>query len=94
MTKQVLQIENIEGVALLDRLDRLEGAINRLTTPAETNEKEYLTRKDVARKLEITLQTLNDWTRKGLLTAYKIGRRVYYKQSEVNNALVKKGGRI
>ncbi len=50
---------------------------------------EYLTRNEVSELLKIDLSTLYNWTKSGKLSAYGIGSRVYYKRSEVENAIVK-----
>lgn len=97
MTKTVLQIESIEAGEILNRLDRMESAINALTgnpqqTATDTTQSEYITRREVAQLFKISLVTVHDWTKKGILQAYKIGKRVYFKPSEVEKALVKKGG--
>lgn len=49
----------------------------------------YLTRSEVAEMLKIDLSTVHNWTKRGKLTAYGIGKRVYYKRAEVEEALVK-----
>lgn len=46
-----------------------------------------LSRKETAALLGISLPTLNDWTNKGVLKSYRIGRKVLYKDDEVNSAL-------
>lgn len=48
--------------------------------PGKPTEK-YLTRFETAEMLSISLTTLNDWTRKGILHSYKLGNRTYYKLS-------------
>lgn len=50
---------------------------------------EYLTRKQVAKMLDINLTTLNNWTNKGVLISYGIQGRVYYKRDEVERAFIK-----
>ena len=50
---------------------------------------EYLTRKQVAKMLDINLTTLNNWTNRGALTSYGIQGRVYYKRDEVERAFIK-----
>lgn len=50
---------------------------------------EYLTRKQVAKMLDINLTTLNNWTNRGALTSYGIQGRVYYKRDEVEKAFIK-----
>lgn len=97
MTKTILQIESLEATDLITRLDRMESAIAALSeTPTTSAPPEaapdYITRREVANLFKITLVTVHDWTRKGLLQAYKIGNRVYYKRPEVEGALTKKGG--
>lgn len=49
---------------------------------------EYLTRKQVAKMLDINLTTLNNWTNKGVLISYGIQGRVYYKRDEVDRAFI------
>jgi len=50
---------------------------------------QYLTRKQVAKMLDINLTTLNNWTNRGALTSYGIQGRVYYKRDEVERAFIK-----
>lgn len=45
---------------------------------------EYLTRKEVAKLLRISLVTLHSYTKKGMIPAYRIGCRVLYKFNEVS----------
>lgn len=61
---------------------------------------DYVTRQEVCSILKITLPTLNHYSKEGFLTSYKIGSRVLYKKSEINEAIetlaqfkFKKGGR-
>lgn len=44
---------------------------------------EFLNRFQVAKLLKVSLATLNDWTKKGYLKAYRIGNRVLFKHEEV-----------
>lgn len=55
------------------------------TPPRET----LLSRKETADKLKISLVTLNDWTKRGLIQSYLIGGRVLYKESEIEASLYK-----
>ncbi|KAA9041622.1 helix-turn-helix domain-containing protein [Ginsengibacter hankyongi] len=47
----------------------------------------YLTRKQVANKLQVVPKTVKNWTDKGILNSHKIGRVIRYKESEVNSAI-------
>ena len=51
------------------------------------NPEQLLTRKQTAELLNVTLATLNDWSKDGKLKSYGIGNRVYYKKNEVLEAL-------
>lgn len=44
-------------------------------------------RKVAAEKLQISLVTLDNWTKLGIINARKVGSRVYYTDSDINNAL-------
>ena len=50
-------------------------------------ESQYITRKEVASLLKVSLPTLHDWTKLGWLKSYKIGNRVLYKKDEVEQSL-------
>ncbi len=50
-------------------------------------EVEYLSRKQAAALLQISLPTLSKWTLEGLLTGYRISSRIRYKRSEVEESL-------
>lgn len=48
----------------------------------------YLTRNEVSEMLQVDLSTVHNWTKKGKIKSYGIGGRVYYKRSEIENAIV------
>lgn len=50
---------------------------------------EYLTRREVAEMFKIDLSSVHNWTKKGILQAYQIAGRVYYKRTEIESAIVK-----
>lgn len=64
----------------------LEQQLKGLLVPEKTEQK-MLTRKQTAQFLCISLPTLHDWTKTGVVKAHRIGNRVLYKQDEVNQAL-------
>ena len=80
------------GITVNDLLLQIEQLIDAKIGVLPKNENKqsgYLSRKEVAALLKITLQTLHDWTKYGYLKKYKIGSRVLYKKSEVIEALEK-----
>ena len=82
-----------------DLLNSIEQIINTKTEHLETlinsqlngkNEVvEYLTRKETANLLKVSLVTLHDWNKKELLIPHFIGKRVLYKYQDVINAVEK-----
>jgi excisionase family DNA binding protein len=57
---------------------------------------EYLTRKEVAKVLNISLVTADKWAAIGLLKSYRLASRIYFKRHEIDAAMSlipsKKGG--
>ena len=49
---------------------------------------EYLTRKEVAAILKVSLVTLTDWNKKGVLKPYRLGNLIRYKSEEIDQALI------
>ena len=49
---------------------------------------EYLTRKEVAKILKVSLVTLTDWNKKGVLKPYRLGNLIRYKREEIDQALI------
>jgi excisionase family DNA binding protein len=49
---------------------------------------EYLTRKEVAIILKVSLVTLSDWNKKGVLKPYRLGNLIRYKRLEIDQALI------
>ena len=74
------RLSNIEN-SLAD----IAKTLNEIKQPKESSE--YLTRSGLAEMLKCDPSTLWLWTKKGKLKAYGIGNRVYYKRSEVEEAI-------
>ena len=56
-------------------------------SPLPVKELGILTRAETAKILGITLSTLHEWTKNGIIQGTRIGTRVRYRQSDVENAL-------
>ncbi len=67
----------------------LEEKSNDFAKPVKSEDQEYLTRKEVAKLLKISLTTLNDWSKQGIVQAYRIGNRVLYKKKEIEDSVSK-----
>ena len=81
VTPEQLQEAIIEGVKI--QIDDLKKHLQ----PKEPTK--YLTRKGVAEMLSVDLSTVHNYTKRKILQAYQIGGRVFYKRSEVEQAIVK-----
>lgn len=68
---------------LIDKAVDLKIKIPHLTKKEEIK---YLTRKETADILRISLVTLHEWTKKGIIKSLRLGTRVRYKSTEVEMA--------
>ena len=71
------QIEKIIEKKLNEKIDELK----------PSKDWQYLNRKEVAELLKISLPTLHNWTKEGILSSYRIGTRVLYRSDEIENSL-------
>ena len=62
-------------------------ALKELPKNSQAESETLLTRNEAARKLKVSLVTLNDWTKRGMVQSYTIGGRVLYKDSELEASL-------
>jgi excisionase family DNA binding protein len=70
--------------------ETVSNEVNRiLSLNNKPEQPEYYTRKQTAKLLGISLVTLNEWQRTGLVPAYRINTRVRYKREDVLNSLSK-----
>jgi len=49
----------------------------------------WLTKKEVSNILSISIVTIDDWSKKGILNPYRIGNRIRFRKSDVEKALTK-----
>jgi len=49
---------------------------------------EYLSRAEVAKLLKVDISTIHNWGKAGKLKRHGLGNRVYYKRSEVEQAII------
>ena len=82
------QIQGIEATDLLQHFEKLNNRLDQLQKTVKPQGKLILlTRKEVAKMLNISLPTLWAWTNKGILISYRIGNKIRYKENEVLEAL-------
>ena len=82
------QIQGIEATDLLQHFEKLNNRLDQLQKTVKPQTKTILlTRKEVAKMLDISLPTLWAWTNKGILISYRIGNKIRYKENEILEAL-------
>lgn len=89
MKKSIL-IENIDVEILNEIISKsVERQFNRLKQEfyVEKEKEKLLSREETADLLKISLPTLLDWRKKGIVKPYKLGKRVYYKRHEIMEKL-------
>lgn len=83
----------LNGISLSDikevLREVLEEQSNEFTKSENSDNPEYLSRKEVAKLLKISLTTLNDWSKQGIVQSYRIGNRVLYKRNEIESSISK-----
>jgi excisionase family DNA binding protein len=50
---------------------------------------EFIDSKEAAKILGVTLPTLFDWRKRKIIVAYRIGNKIRFKKSEIENSLTK-----
>lgn len=82
----------IQGTSLDDFYSQVNtiviNAIEKQKLPI-LGENEFKTRQETAKQLGISLPTLNEYTKSGIIPAYRIGSRVRYKSNEIETSLLK-----
>lgn len=88
---RIIQLHQISPEVLADLISqKLREHLNSVQLDyKETENSKYLTRKEVADLLSISLPTLHDWCKKSILTPYRMGCRIYFKTDEIDKALKK-----
>jgi excisionase family DNA binding protein len=89
MKRNIIQIQELEPEELTGRLEKITKELQLLRTELSSRKEpaDYITRQEVAAMLHVTLPTVHDWIKKGILKSYKIANRVFLKRGEVETAL-------
>ena len=56
---------------------------------AKSNVDFFYTREETADRFKIDLSTLHRWTKSGKIIPHAVGARIYYKESSIQQALIK-----
>jgi excisionase family DNA binding protein len=90
--RMAINIQNLiqDGGALLvvNAADLKEFALSLMESCKQVNNQAheiYLTVEEVAKRLHVSRSSLWRWSQEGILPAHKVGCKVLYKESDVNN---------
>nr|WP_288210132.1 helix-turn-helix domain-containing protein [uncultured Dysgonomonas sp.] len=87
--KQLKTVENIQlntDGSITIRLNQEENLQN-ITPKREIKfETDRLSQTEAANLFQVTVQTIINWSKKGIITKYKLGNRVFYLKSELLEA--------
>ena len=87
---QQLHVTQFSGEELQKRFDNLEKKLQEIQKNFEPKlPTEFISRQETADLLKVNLSTIHNYTKQNKLKAYGIGHRVYYKRSEIEEALIK-----
>lgn len=83
-----IELNGLDISNLTAQLETLTNALNgnakaNQSEPTETAPEKLLTRIETAKLLGVTLPTIIDWQKKGILKGYRIGNRIRYKHAEI-----------
>jgi excisionase family DNA binding protein len=66
---------------------QLEAFAAKLQKASSPQGKEVMTRKETAQFFGVSLVTVHEWRKSGILHPYKVGNRVYFKRSHLMDVL-------
>ena len=78
------ELANLIADAVRQELKTLNRHIEHPSTPV----KELMTRKEAAEFFDVSLVTIHEWCKSGILKPYKVGNRSYFKRVEVMECLL------
>lgn len=89
MKPNVTQLHNVDPEEFKNEI--LDGIKEQLESfklkIAQEKTPPYLTRKNVSTLLGVSLVTIHEWSKKGILKPYRIGNRVRFKFNEIEDVL-------
>lgn len=87
--KQFKAVENIQlntDGSIVIKLNQEEAPQNHTILKEIQFEKDRLSQLEAANLFQVTVQTIINWSRKGIICRYKLGNRVFYLKSELIEA--------
>lgn len=82
----IIQVSPKELVNLISnevKKELRDFATNPKVKELDQTDKPHLTRKQTADFFDVSLNCINDWSKKGILKPFKVGQRTYFKKSDL-----------
>jgi excisionase family DNA binding protein len=82
--------EAVQGLyCVFDEIRKLQHLLEEhfKTTTPYLQHPEFLSRKEAAKLLGVSLPTLSEWTKTGLVKGYRIASRIRYVRAEIENSM-------
>lgn len=90
MNTVVTQIHGITSVDFLNEIKEIKDIFISLSKKQQSDPNdELITRQEASKILKVSISTLDNWKRAGIITSYRIGNKVRYKKSEILDSLTK-----
>ena len=86
MKKKLIQVYEIEPEEFKNEI--LAGVEQLLREFSPKHPEIWMNRKDVGELLGISLVTIHNWSKDGILKAFKIGNRVRFRRSDIEKTLL------
>jgi excisionase family DNA binding protein len=68
--------------------EALASKLKSIQLSSATSHEDYLTTVEVSQLFKISISTVHNWRKAGTLVACQIGGRVYFKRTDIDNAVV------
>ncbi len=95
MKKKIIQVYEVDPEEfkneILEGVEKLLKEFSEQFTPKHPEI--WMNRKEVGELLGISLVTIHNWSKEGILKSYKIGTRVRFKRSDIEQTLIKSNRR-
>ena len=88
MKRNVIQLHNTDPETFkLEIVSEITSKIEEMKNSLRPNSSTWISRKQASDLLGVSLVTISDWSKKGILKAYRIGNRVRFKLHEIEEVL-------
>lgn len=88
--KKVFQIDGISSTDFFNEFEEFKKALTLFAQSRQPDPSaDFITRQETAEILNVSLSTLLNWRKAGIITAYRIGNKIRYKKSEILDSLTK-----